>query len=83
MKARYEVTYHVDPRHQSAEIAFRRVFRTRASARKCAERMNERHCHETRGGRRIREYVAIQDLRTGDYETLDAVLVPSVGELGY
>ena len=85
MLKRYQVDYHVPCRYsRNHETVWSKRFVSRSSAYKAAERMNARHCHETRYRLHSRRpEVLLRDLKAGEYITLDPILVPSVGELGY
>lgn len=86
MKNPYEVClWAPENKYSSRNIVMKvsKRFKNYGPAKKFAERLNRKHCQETQHGRRCNKWVDIHKNGSGCIEELQAVLVPSVGELGY
>jgi len=64
-------------------VVYSKRVRSEACALRIARKLRDRHCEETRSGRKCRDFVEVANRGSGECLTLDANLVPSVGELGY
>ncbi len=85
MRNPYEVCLWAPENRYSSAIVVKlsKRFKNYKPAKKFAEKLNRKHCHETRTGRRCRIWIDIYKDKIGCIEEMQAILVPSVGELGY
>lgn len=84
MRNPYEVCLWAPENNYSSAtvVKLSKRFKNYHPAKRFAEKLNRKHCHETRSGRRCNKWVDIHKNGHGCIEEMQAILVPSVGELG-